>query len=95
MSNKLSYSFMVQRIKEALLAANEAILINEKRLLECYDDLEAFIQLTDSIEDIIVKEAECCDLPAVSESPQQRGEHHKTPLWVSLAIRVYIIAIYN
>ena len=43
---------------QALIAAATVVLINDKTVLECWEDLKSFLLLDDTIEDYIMKEVE-------------------------------------
>ena len=43
---------------QALIAAATVVLINDKIVLECWEELESFLLLDDTIEDYIMKKVE-------------------------------------
>ena len=43
---------------QALIAAATVVLINDKTVLECWEELESFLLLDDTIEDYIMKKVE-------------------------------------
>ena len=46
------------RMLQALIAAATVVLINDKTVLECWEELESFLLLDDTIEDYIMKKVE-------------------------------------
>lgn len=51
---------------QALIAAATVVLINDKPVLQCWEDLESFLLLDDTIEDYIMKKFEDNNVTLVS-----------------------------